>query len=59
MPSVIKKKILQENKDSETVSIMYAIYQKMTLKIILLKVLSMNQNRDLKKGESDVIRKQK
>lgn len=50
-----KKKKLQEHKDSGIISILYSVKN---TKITLLKVLSMNQNRNLKKGVGNLIRKQ-
>ena len=52
-----KKKNLQEHKDSGITSILFSV--KNAPKIPLLKVLLMNQNRNLKKGVGDLIRQQR
>ena len=52
-----KKKNLQEHKDSGIISILFCV--KNAPKITLLKVLLMNQNRNLKKGVGDLIRQQR
>ena len=52
-----KKKNLQEHKDSGIISILFSV--KNAPKITLLKVLLMNQNRNLKKGVGDLIRQQR
>lgn len=53
-----KKNFQEEDKNSKTISILCTLFVKNTFKVTLLKILLMNQNRDLKKGVEDMIRKQ-